>query len=1185
MNIFQNVKNQSRLDSLRSILQQIENKFKTKEVYYIEFDESSFFCVKHLGIDKDCSSYHKALIDKLERVAFEEGIPVVVLDTTKDPRTINTYLSNKVLSVLVVPVRHGNINLGTLTLIREKKFDIKDLSEVNLFAETIAIMLSNKFRNLNKNEIFKEISWGFLNSINQGQFSFDSFYRLISNLGIDLNFGFVFENGKSFSNLPCYVNNWNVLLEICPSIRRNVAFLCNNCRFSKEKGFICRSVNIQRVPFAVFSFSDFSGDFDNTWNDLIISIFSKLSLFYYSSSKLESYFIYRKIFDILKELLGTDRFTIDNIIIKIIDIFFDLFNNVAVYAYSAKSKSKFEIVKINPKYQNLSDIVYNYKREVIRGYNFNGTFSFIINTKYDKIIFDIIFINLIELKRDFSIEIEIIKNFIEFVSTINSSIEYYKSNLMEKKEEVKTLYNKTKKLEHEIDIYRENMIVLENKINYYNQKEEILKFINSLTSINDLESRISIFFNKIDSILNYKISSIIILFFNKVTNKFYKVIFSNISDYLHDIIKSKLREMEKNIGNNKLTKSLVELNIFYKGDEVFNLLPIPLGNIKSILNIPLVFSEDSIGSIMIFFSSKVDLSNDEKAFLYSLSRELSRKLGFIRTQELFEKIKYINALMQDFIEKLSFQNDINLDQIFEYFFIIMSKLGFRTLLIYKERKEFFFSNITEFNLHYVKDSYRDYDNKLKTDFPQTISLSREILYSFNKVTIFEKEKEYDNKYSFINSFLVDNYQVLFIVPFSDISYSQFSYEYSNFIAFVLSENTGYSFFEIQVFNLIHKMLSMVYNNMFLYYLNTKDKKLLFEIFDVMDDGIIVINLEKIILFINQSATRILSLNYNPEDIVNRRLKINDLIVDKVGDLIHKILNIEDLMKKYIHEGIDNVQGEASLEYEDKERIIKYNFSVLSFPIVSSSLLLDQSDNYNYLIVLKDITEQKNIEKEKDDFVATISHDIKTPLTTMKGYLSALLKYSDKVTSDQRDSYLRVVNSEIDRINRMLNNLMDLRRLEGNILDINPIKFDMIKVIKKVVDIFKVSYINFEFEIISNEESIILFLDKDKIEQVLHNLLSNAVKYSPTGGKISISVERKPKEVIVGISDQGVGIPSEEIDKIFEKYYRTRDIQKKKISGKGLGLYITKKIIELHKGKVWVQSELHKGTTFYFSLPL
>ncbi|MCS7243137.1 MAG: ATP-binding protein, partial [Candidatus Calescibacterium sp.] len=735
--------------------------------------------------------------------------------------------------------------------------------------------------------------------------------------------------------------------------------------------------------------------------------------------------------------------------------------------------------------------------------------------------------------------------------------------------------------EQEIFGYHEKMIGLENRIKYSNLKEDMNKYINSISSVEDFEKRISNFVNILDSFIGYRINSIVVLFFHKIIKRFDKVIFWNIPEYLQENIRYNLREIEKSMDSYNIINFLSDFRVVYKGDEDFKLImKFYYSNIRSIVNIPLNLGDEKVGSILIFFGSNVELSKDERAFLASVSKELSRRLLVIKNQETLEKIRYIYNLVQEFLKVLYFQDgQSNLNRVFEYLYIIISKLGFKNLFIFKEKKEYSLSNIMEFSLEYIKV----FDNE-DCNYPYSLSVPREFVYSLDKVMIFEKDKNYESKYQFINTFFSDTNHLIFIIPFYDARYSQF-YEYYNSFAIAVSDNLSYSQFEIQVFNLMQKMLSMIYNNMFLYYLNVKDKRILFEVFEVMNDGIIVIDLEKRVLLINKSAVDILEIAHKPTDIIERRFFINDLLIDKSGDIIQKILSCEDLVKRYVEEGTDTINGEAVFEYDDKVKIIKYNFSLLHFPIDSEDIMLEESDIYNYLIVLKDVTEQKNLEKEKDDFVATISHDIKTPLTTMKGYLSALLRYPDKITPDQRDSYLRVINSEIDRINRMLNNLMDLRKLEGNILKINPVKFDIIKVINKVVDIFKISYVNFDFFVSSSVNSVVIYADKDKIEQVLHNLLSNAVKYSPTGGKITINLEIKSKEVVISVSDQGIGIPVEEIDKVFEKYYRTHDTQKKKIVGKGLGLYITKRIVELHKGKVWVKSELNKGTTFYFSLPL
>lgn len=1185
MNIFQNIHNQSKLDNIRIALENILSFYDAKEVYYMEFDEFSSFCVKHIGNDKDCSNFHKSLADKLERVAFEENIPVVILDTSKDPRTANSPLSKKAFSVLVYPVKNKGLPLGTITVIREKVFDLKDLHDLNHFSEKLALLINTDLYSLDRKGIVREIAyWVFERfGLKKDDFPINNLLNFLSNLGLDLKVSFLFEDGSAYNNLPCDINNWKVILDICPAIKKNKPINCATCRFSKVKGFICRRVSLSnKLPIAVFSFSDFSFDSDESWNESIINVFSKMALWFYSMNKLDYVFLYSFIFDIIKDLGKSEKLTIDNAIVKIVDVLFSLWNNAAVYAYSANSKSKFEFIRINPKYNSYTDIIYNYCKG---NWNFsstlNGTFSFIIKNKNESIVFDIIFINLVEGKKNISGEITVVKNFFDFVVSIDFIFDHYTTELKEKKDEIKSLYNRTKKLEQEISIYQDKMINLENKLFTYKLKEEFNRYVNSLFTIDDFVKKMDGLMKVIDSFISYRVASSVVVFFNKIMNKFDFIHFWNIPEYLQDSIKYKLKTIEKEENLSDIINFFSELRIIHSSDEEFSYLSnfFMLKNVRSFVFIPLFFSEEKLGGLLIFFNSKIDLSNEEKSILSSISKELSRRLRIIKNNETLEKIKYVYALIQEFLEKLHFQHNLTINQIFEYLFIIISKIGFKTILAYRENKYFVLSSEREFSLEYFKS-----EDTEQLSYPSTLSIPREILASFEKIMIFQKE-QYDEKFSFINPFFLDNNQILFLIPFSNVLYSQLSYEYSNFFVIVITDNITYSQFDIQVFSLIQKMLSMIYNNMFLYYLNFKDKKILSEVFEVMEDGIIVADLEKKILLINKSAIKILEINQNPEDIINRRYSFKDLLWDKSGEIIQKIINIEELINKYIKEGVDGIEGEATFESDEKTKIIKYSFSILQFPIYHTGFLLDSSDSFNYLIVLRDITEQKNVEKEKDDFVATISHDIKTPLTTMKGYLSALLRYSDKITPEQRDSYLRVINSEIDRINRMLNNLMDLRRLEGNILKINPVKFDVVKVVNKVIDIFRISYVNFEFSIKSSESSVLVYADKDKIEQVLHNLLSNAVKYSPTGGKVSVNVEKKLDEVWIQVSDQGMGIPENELDKIFEKYYRTKSSHTKKVSGKGLGLYITKKIIELHGGKVWVKSEINKGTTFGFSIPL
>jgi len=1177
MNIFQRVDKQNRLTILNSFLEQIKQRYDAKEVYYLEFDEHSSFCVKHLGIEDNCSSYHKALSDKIERVAFEENIPVVIIDSLDDPRTLNTYLSKKSYFILVVPVRYKNIPIGTLSLISEKKMDIKQLHEIQDIADKLGAIINSNLYELDRDTFIKFLGVWFFDRLKNEDVTLNSLLKFFSNNGLSLNTSVVFSDNAFINALPCDVNNWEALTKICPAFRKNKVISSSSCKFSKTNGFICKYLSVSGLPFAIFSFSEVSDNIDNEWNELVKNILSKFLLSYYWINNYSSFFLYEKIFLFLKDLLKVPAFGFYDIVNKIADLLFEIWDNAAIYAYSKESPVSFEFVKINHKYYKFSDIINNYAKGFAPSVNFNGTFSFIVNYRNDSIVFDIVFINVIELNKNIYKDLNIVKSFFEIVFNTFGLLEAYRDEIKLKREEVKSLYSKIKKSELEIFEYQKKIIDLENRILQSKKVEEFLKLINSLSSIDDLDKKIDILIDFISSSINFRVNFGIGFLFNKIANKFEKIFLSNIPDYLEKYVIDKLVGVDENIAEQLIKDQTLfsQISVIHKDNNFFQLInKLYDFNLKSAINLPFRSSIDVIGNLILFFNNKIELSDEELRFLNFVSKELSRRIHFIKVKETLDKIKYIYALFHEFIEKLHFRENksVKIKEIFEYLYIIISKLGFKYFLIYRQNKDFSFSGKLEFFLEFSNGA--DY-------FPDTISISKELFYQFNNILIFEGDKEYDKKFDFIKSFLIDSSQVIFLVPVSEYFISQFSNEYSNIFAVVISDNIGYSQFDIQVLKLIQKILSMTYNNIFLYYLNVRDKRLLFEVFEIIDDGIIVMDLEKRVLTINRSALNILEISQSQENILHKRPFIKDLLSDKSGEIIDKIINIEDIVKKYVYENINNIVSEATFEIDDKIKIIEYSFSIINFPIPN----IDYSfyDNYCYFILLRDITKIKSMEKEKDDFIATISHDIKTPLTTMKGYLSTLIKYSDKITPQQRDYYLRVVNSEIDRINRMLNNLMDLRRLEGNILNINKIKFDLVKIIKKIVEIFKISYVNFEFEIVTNKDSIIVFADKDKIEQVLHNLLSNSTKYSPMGGKISINVELKEREVIVSISDQGMGIPPEDVDKIFEKYYRVKSSEKK-IGGKGLGLYITKKIIELHSGKIWVESVLNKGTTFYFSLP-
>ncbi|MFN3478172.1 MAG: hypothetical protein ACK4ZM_02250, partial [bacterium] len=763
-----------------------------KHVYYLEFEDNSSLCIKHLGIDKDCSSFHKFLIDKIERIAFEEGIPVVIMDTSKDPRTINTSLSENSYSLLSVPVKMKNYNVGTVTVIRNKKFDIKDLNDLQFFAESVASIWEDKTDVFDRNLILKEVAaWFFRKqSFKEDGLTFDEFSSFISNLGLNIEFGLLFKDGKIYKSLPCEVSNWEALMEICPAVKKDRLIDCDSCKFAKHKGFFCKSFSLERnFPFAFVSFCNI---FDGELNEIILDVFSKFCYWNYSIRELNSAFLYEKILSIINEFVSSDRFRLDNVIIRLADVMFDLFDNSAIYGYSLTSKSDFEFIRINGKYQNFSEVIYSYCRGNLTAEDFNifaHTFSFSVKSKDDKIIFDIIFVNSSKNFYGISRKIEIIKKILEFVSFVDFYIDFLKDELKDKKEEIKSLYSRNKKLDQEIVTLHEKISELTAKINHNKFKENLQKYINSLHNFIDFEKRLSNFIEIIDDYFSYKIVSSVVLFFNKVLNKFEKIIFWNIPEYLSENIRYRVREIEKVVKVEKIIKLLSFEGVINKEDEIFRdlfknffqgSLGFYLNNIKSMVNVPLFLGDDKVASILMFFGTKVELNEDEKFFLNFVSRELSRKFVNVRNNEKLEKVKYVYALFQEFLEKLHFQYNTPVEKIFDYLHVIFSKMGLKDLLIYKEKKEFFIKNYVEFELEYSSSN-------ADKNFPFKLKIPSEILYLFDKIKIFVKDRDYDSKYEFIEFFWVNNTNIIFFIPFSNVTTSQFSSEYCNYFALVSSD--------------------------------------------------------------------------------------------------------------------------------------------------------------------------------------------------------------------------------------------------------------------------------------------------------------------------------------------------------------------------------------------------------------
>ncbi len=235
-------------------------------------------------------------------------------------------------------------------------------------------------------------------------------------------------------------------------------------------------------------------------------------------------------------------------------------------------------------------------------------------------------------------------------------------------------------------------------------------------------------------------------------------------------------------------------------------------------------------------------------------------------------------------------------------------------------------------------------------------------------------------------------------------------------------------------------------------------------------------------------------------------------------------------------------------------------------------------------VIIDITEQKQDEQRKNDFIGMASHELKTPLTSLNGYLQMLQGRANKAGDAFTGSALAKSVNQIKKMTTLINGFLNVSRLESGKINIDRQLFDMAVLIKEVEE--ETLTMIFSHRIVFHPvETTFVNVDQDKIGQVINNFISNAVKYSPTGSTINIACVTMGRNAQVSVSDEGMGISSHDIDKLFDRYYRVEGQQMKSISGFGIGLYLCKEIIERHDGRIWVESELGKGSTFHFSLPL
>lgn len=254
-------------------------------------------------------------------------------------------------------------------------------------------------------------------------------------------------------------------------------------------------------------------------------------------------------------------------------------------------------------------------------------------------------------------------------------------------------------------------------------------------------------------------------------------------------------------------------------------------------------------------------------------------------------------------------------------------------------------------------------------------------------------------------------------------------------------------------------------------------------------------------------------------------------------------------------------------------------------ITYSPLYDDEGRLVNIIANVMDITRFREAEEMKSTFVSVISHELKTPVALIKGYASTLAREDANWDRSTLREGLDVIGEESDRLNALINNLLDASRIQAGGFKLERADVALPRLAAAVVESFRLQTDKHRFVIDFAPDFPAVFGDEERLRQVLNNLLSNAIKYAPQGGEIRVGGWREGEQVTVYVADQGIGIPAAEQGKLFQRFYRVDSSLRRSTQGAGLGLYLCRSIVEAHGGRIWLRSEPGKGTTVFFTLPI
>lgn len=345
------------------------------------------------------------------------------------------------------------------------------------------------------------------------------------------------------------------------------------------------------------------------------------------------------------------------------------------------------------------------------------------------------------------------------------------------------------------------------------------------------------------------------------------------------------------------------------------------------------------------------------------------------------------------------------------------------------------------------------------------------------------------------------------------------------------------------------------------------------ILDAATDSMLLLAPDQTILSVNRSFCENF-FGSDPRQVFGKRLADYHATIQKIFDPateFHRIIEttLADTVNAFTH----NLMQVAPRARE---------LQLFSTPVRTSA-----NEYVGRLYVFRDVTHERELDRMKNDFVSMVSHELRTPLTSIKGYLDLLQTEQVGKLNDTQREFLNIVKANTDRMVQLINDLLDLSRIEAGRIELQPQALDLAHLIQTVVETMYP-------QLRAKQQNVVLAIppdlppawgDHDRVIQILTNLVSNAHKYTPPAGKITVAARANEAWVRVDVTDTGIGLSQKDIAQLFSKFFRVQNRAVQNVPGTGLGLAITRSLVELHGGQIWVESTPGQGSTFSFTLPL